>query len=138
MRVIGFCFALLFSTGAAAQDEAYLCIADMATGCKFDKTTEKWESVNFNVSDHKYIIARYKLAGYAWTVTKVGDAAPTGFCVDDMHELDQTLSCDTSEPSFHFSKKTLKFVSVSKLPYIFGFTVLLSRPYIAIGKCSPL
>ena len=53
-------FVVSVAAGAHAQADSYLCVAEKATGFKFDKATKAWEPSTFDVSPHKYIVARPK------------------------------------------------------------------------------
>jgi len=133
---------IVFSVGAGAQDKSYLCMADQATGFRFDKTTKKWSAANFNVSNDKYIVARSKDASYTWVVTKVGDDQPLFYCKDDIGEVDQFLLCNLFDPSFHFDVKTLRFTAIRVHGYIVpsgnGRNEGDAEPLMEIGKCAPL
>ena len=57
--------ALAAPAVAASGDSDFLCIADMATGFKFDPTTKLWQSAQFNVSKNRYVIKITK-DGLTW------------------------------------------------------------------------
>jgi hypothetical protein len=38
------------------EAQTYLCIADMATGFWFNKSTKKWETAAFDVAEEKYLL----------------------------------------------------------------------------------
>ena len=127
----------VFSVGAGAVADSYLCVADKATGFKLDKTTKIWRSTNFDVSDNKYIVAKSKFEAFNWDVTTVGEKFPDYLCEDRI--IDQVFHCNDISTNFYFSTKTLRFMSV----YVGDYVALLggdgdSTPLIEIGKCSPL
>lgn len=47
-------------TTMAFAGDSYICVADMATGFKYNKARDKWEIANFNVDDSKYIVSKSK------------------------------------------------------------------------------
>ena len=141
--LLGLVFIVL-SVAAGAQADSYFCVADASTGFAFDKTTKTWESANFDVSDHEYILARSKIEGFAWTVTKVGDKHPTAFCKDDMRGDYAYMRCAFFGTTFRFSSKTRRFMRVRADGYVrsdvwgLGGKEGDNTPLMEIGKCSPL
>ncbi len=141
MRILLGLVFIVFSVAAGAQADSYFCVADMATGFSFDKTTKTWKQANFDVSDNKYLFARSKDENYKWDVTKIGDKVPTSFCKNDLGGTELLLRC-LGIMDFYFSAKRLRFQVV----YTYGYVIpdLLgskegdNAPFITIGKCSPL
>ena len=133
---------IVFSVAADAVADSYLCMADQATGFRFDKSTKKWSAANFDVSSDKYIVARSKDASYTWVVTKAGDDQPLFYCKDDIGPSDQVLDCNLFDSSFHFDVNTLRFTAIRVQGYIVpsgvGRNEGDAEPLIEIGTCAPL
>ena len=143
MRALLGLVIIVFSVAAGAVADSYLCIADQATGFKFNKSTKTWKATNFNVSDGKYLVARSKDERYARAVTKVGDKRPIAYCDDDISGDDMNLGCNSPGLfRFRFSPKTMRFSMIYIAGYVgpFGIGGLEgdNTPFIEIGKCSPL
>ncbi len=142
MRALFGLVFVVFSVGVAAQDTSYLCMADQATGFRFDKTTKKWSAATFDVSSDKYIVARSKDESYTWVVTKVGDDQPLFYCKDNIGADDQILDCNLFDPSFHFDVRTLRFTAIRVQGYIVpsghGRNEGDAEPLMEIGTCAPL
>ena len=139
--LLGLVFIVIsVATGAVA--DSYLCMADQATGFKFDKATKTWGPVSFDVSSDKYIVARSKDESYTWVVTKAGDDQPLFYCKDDIGADDQLLDCNLFDPSFHFDVRTLRFTAIRVQGYIVpsgdGRNEGDAEPLMEIGTCAPL
>ena len=132
---------IVFSVGAGAQADSYLCIADQATGFKFNKTTKTWAPATFNVTDDKFVISRSKTEKHVWKMTIVGEKQPYT-CRDQTPEYEDNLFCDVAFTKFQFSLESLRYMSVHPFGYVDPFTELFKEggqtPYMQIGKCSPL
>ncbi len=135
-------FALLSASAYAA--ESYLCVADMATGFKFDKNRKEWKTTAFKAGN-KYVLTKSKHEGYAWEVKKVGIRITQSWCKKDFDKYGFLL-CDGFF-AFKFNKNNLRFLNVhsigyvdenlvdpeGNLPKVEGIT-----PLMEIGKCSLL
>ena len=147
MTKIGIITVLLccLLTTMVSAGESYLCVADMATGFKYNKTIDKWESVNFNVDDSKYIVSRSKAKNTAWEVKQIGQQYPLATCKDDFGE-NGYLFCELVR-IFKMNKINLRFICI----YPFGYYNESPKgkkdvfykdgadsPHVEIGKCSPL
>jgi hypothetical protein len=63
--------ALVVLTYSGSVDaQMYLCIAEVATGFWFNKSTKSWETAQFDLKEEKYIL---KGSNDRWTWTKVGE-----------------------------------------------------------------
>ena len=142
MRALLVLVFIVFSVGVGAVADSYLCMADQATGFRFDRATKTWGSASFDVSSDKYIVARSKDESYTWAVTKAGDDQPLFYCKDDIGADDQVLLCSVFDPSFHFDVRTLRFTAIRVHGYIVpsgdGRSEGDAEPLIEIGKCAPL
>ncbi len=139
-------FAFLSASAYAA--ESYLCVADMATGFKFDENRKEWETATFKESQ-KYLVRKSKRKEFVWEVKQVGKSAELVFCNDDFNEVG-SLVCESlgSTIAFRMNKLNLRFL----YSYLIGFwtdnvkdskgTDILregsNTPNIQMGKCSPL
>jgi hypothetical protein len=151
--------AVLFVISAVARGESYLCIADHATGFKFDKQQQQWRQVNFNHQKSRYIIRpptqeESKLAGEdasteyrnpGYVALKGGGDRPHIFC----NRFNQAgmLFCDGFGDKFVFGKSRLRYSrSNAWLGYVGAdpvgsgsfFEEGKQDVYIEIGSCSPL
>jgi hypothetical protein len=48
----------MLTYASCVEAQTYLCIADMATGFRFDKPTKAWVVGEFDVTDKKYILTK--------------------------------------------------------------------------------
>ena len=134
---------VLLTLGAALlQQKQYLCVADKATGFKFDGVLSRWTSANFR-ADAKYLVAPSKLAGYAWQVTRMGEQTATALCKEDFNEYGY-LNCEGGGGTFRFNRKNGRFLKaysvgyVNVLPGVNDITDAGSdTPNLEIGTCSP-
>lgn len=114
--------------------EGFVCVTDMATGFKFDPSTKRWRSVDFAVSDNKYILAR---KGEHWTWKPLGSSfeAP---CDGGFNEYG-FLRCGLAE-SVSINRKGLRFQSFYGIGYVHDGTrdSVANTPSIEIGRCSPM
>ncbi len=142
MRALLGLVLFVFSVTAGAVADSYLCMADQATGFRFDRAKKTWGPASFDVSSDKYNVARSRDASYAWAVTKAGDDQPLFYCKDDIGADDQFLLCNLFDPSFHFDVRTLRFTAIRVHGYIVPSAVGRNEgdaePLLEIGKCSPL
>lgn len=125
-----------------AFSEQYLCVPDKATGFTFDARTKTWDYATFN-TDFRYIVASAKGGMFPFTLTKVGDKDPQGFCKNGFNE-GGVLFCDIYGGEFKFNRNNGRYL----LAFTFGYynvgkgllaetDVDSGTPMIQIGKCSP-
>jgi hypothetical protein len=142
MTKIGIAAVLLccLLTAIASAGDSYICVADKATGFKYNKALDKWEIANFSVDDQKYIVRKTldndKL--YPWEVHKTGDKYPMycqyGF---DKHGV---FHC-VRYTEFIMDKNNLRFIFIQPSGYYNPDRTEHEgdeTPFMAIGKCSRL
>lgn len=136
-------FAVL-GYGEVSGQEKYLCVPDLATGFRYNKSSRGWEQANFK-TDHKYIISKSddKKSTY-FKVNKIGEIYPWWGCAEGFNESG-FLFCSGIGGEFKFNKKNGRYI----LANLIGYFVVLSdsplfptdeksdTPFIEIGKCSP-
>jgi hypothetical protein len=115
--------------------ESYICIPTQSTGFKYNKNTDKWESVNFNVEGKKYYVQKIKDEGYRWS--EFGTDRKT-FCPNSIFTKDfGSLSCKLYDGSLELHMDTLRFVQTYNMGYFDGNTINPLTPNIQIGTCLP-
>lgn len=156
---------VLLSTKAYAEKkdpDQFLCIADLATGFSFDKTTKTWESTNFRVDGQKYIVKKVseknkqdaeiikKLKGEKklfWKVTEFGKESLVTNTYCEYYTPNDTIICDFGIfYKYKISIKNLRYIKISTWGYWDDDLTDKNSfkkeggnsPHLEIGKCSPL
>ena len=124
-----------FATPALAIDKL-LCISDQATGFKLSENG-RWEQVNFNVGDERYLVQREGQAR-AWTVKKFGSNEIATVC-EMVGEI--TIYCGSfvrggGSRGWHINLMSLRFVEFDGGGYVSDAHVW--DAWLTIGRCSPL
>lgn len=152
---IALVFVVLASPAMAAGADDYLCIADMATGFKFDPTTKQWRVAQFDVSRNRYIV---KLTEKGPTWNEFSSPLPPMQCTA-FNESGFTSCSLGGIEEINFNRMNLRF----QLVYLSGWvnsdlpppaslknsstltglwTALTGKsgntPLVEIGRCSPL
>ena len=115
--------------------EKYLCIADAATGFKFQNG--KWAVVSF-VAKHKYIVTSDLENS---TVHRFGHSDPMyTVCANKDAELFCSATSVPGIGAFEMSKNTLRYmVTYTSRNYIYRLDEFGNgTPFMEIGKCSKL
>jgi hypothetical protein len=135
---------LLF--GAVAFAEDYLCIADMATGFRYNEGSKNWEESSFRLKNSKYLISGLE-KGAAYNVKHLGGSDVMSRCKDDFNDIGSLFCKGTFD--IKFNKINGRFV----LTYTFGYFNVLpgiqsdsvsirksdqgsETPFLEIGKCT--
>ena len=126
--------------------EQYLCIADGATGFKYDETKKTWNEASFKIQDAKYVISSpdNAAATHAYRVMKLGESTPTATCEQDFNDPGYLFcSGQLGTADFRFNRKNGRYL----LSFFHGYYSVLPEsktpeamsdtPFIEIGKCSP-
>jgi len=137
---------LLIINSAFAED--YLCIADMATGFRYNPNDNSWEGSGFRVKDSKYLISLLENSA-DYNVKRFGQTGVMSRCKEGFNEIGNLFCKGTFNISFN--KNNGRFV----LTHTFGYFNVLpesegdseiirksdqesATPFIEIGKCSPV
>ncbi len=137
----------LLLTNAALAEE-YLCIADMATGFRYNQNDKSWEGSGFRVNDSRYLISILE-NNAAYSVKRFGETGVMSRCKDGFNEIGNLFCEGTFDISFN--KNNGRFV----LTHTFGYFNVLAdsereselmrnsdqesaTPFIEIGNCSPI
>ena len=136
-RSILILFFLLFASNAHA--EQYLCIADKSVGFEFNKVKKSWDSANFSVEGHKYIISKSKDESTVYEVKTFGEKYSIAECMKDFTEKG-FLDCESLIGTFQFNRENGRFIRINPWGYI-GVSPLYTyegdnTPFIEIGICS--
>jgi len=129
---------------AFAEDDktpdAYLCIAEMATG--FVYKNDKWQITRLNIDGSKYLLRRTKdgdfIPEHAWVWLEFGQDKSIDSCEKDISEKG-FLTCEGIGMTILINVNTLRYQSVYTLGYVVsevGYNG--GTPYMEIGKCSPI
>jgi len=128
--------------------EDYLCIADMATGFKYNQDDKSWEGSGFRVKDSRYLISLLE-NNAAYNVKRYGQTSVMSRCKDGFSDIGNLFCEGTFDISFN--KNNGRFV----LTHTFGYFNVLpdskgdselirksdresATPFIEIGNCSPI
>lgn len=140
--VVSIMLAMALTVSIKADDtdtERYLCIAEQATGFKFDKSTNRWRSTDFQV-EHKFIISSDDSDLY--TIHEFRTKILTFPCEVYKNGF---LTCRISGGQVRFNKKTMRFIHTMVNGYVgagleiiegFIMTEGADTPGIQIGTCS--
>ena len=130
------------SVSAIAQD-AYLCVADAATGMSYSEATKQWQPTTFNSADIKYLSRKAKVGEkfatieYKWALFPLGSLVPITWCKSDFSETG-TIFCP-AVVMLHLNRKNLRYQLVHQVGYVAPEGREGSAtPYIEIGECSPV
>ena len=133
-------------TTLASADDSYLCVSDMSTGFRYNKALDKWEIANFITDEDKYIVSRSIDKNIAWEVKRIGESSELAFCKKDFNKYG-FLYCE-SNIIFKMNKLNLRFLKIYPTGYYNSSSknnqdIVLykdgsSKPYIEIGRCSPV
>ena len=138
-------FLLLVNPASA---EGYLCIADMATGFRYNQNDKSWEGSGFRVKNSRYLISPPG-KNAAYDVKRFGETGIMSRCKDDFNDVGSLFCKGTFD--IYFNKNNGRFV----LTHTFGYFNVLpdstsnselirksdqesATPFIEIGNCSPI
>ncbi len=128
-------------SSSVTHAEQFLCVADLATGFKFNSASKSWENANFNVSSEKFIISKSEIDKQSYKVTLMGEKVEQAVCEEDFNEAG-ILFCDGFS-EYRFNKNNGRYVKVYLIgyyTYTAGSTMFgedgKNTPHIEIGKCS--
>jgi len=114
-------FLVLVPIASVAATDSYICVAESATGFKFEKQLKQWSPTAFKTSD-KFIVRRPKaeelklVKNASWVVMKVGSDMPNSVCTKDFNEYG-FLFCEGFE-KFDMNRKSLRFLSAYLIGYV--------------------
>lgn len=137
--------ALATAVPAQASAESWLCIADMATGFKYNSVLKRWDEASFNVAESRYIIRPSRNPAWKYEVTAFGKptGAPEAWCKAEPSSYGYLL-CNSYFGEFKFNTGNLRYIKT----YLAGYVEILptnslvveggDTPNMEIGKCSLL
>jgi hypothetical protein len=142
MRRLSVVVILLLLSVPALANEAFICVADSATGFAFDRTQKKWRPANFGTGN-KYLVSKSKTSG-EWGYKPAGGRIQDSPCSSE-HE-DELICDDAYGWEFRMNRYNLRFLHVQRQGYWDDGTRTPKkyvqegerRPYMEIGTCSPL
>jgi hypothetical protein len=130
--------AVMLTYTGSVEAQSYLCIADRATGFRFDKPTKRWLTAQFDVADHKYTLSQ---KDDEWTWAMVGK--------NPLMSCTQKKEAFSSVGAFKYefglseevlmNRNTLRFQIMSPYLYVGPFEKDeegADAPYIEIGRCA--
>ena len=127
---------------SSAWSDQFLCVPDKMTGFTFDESKNDWTSTTFT-TNFKYIIAPTNNGRDSYTLTKVGENEPEGYCKNGFNESG-FLFCETFGGELKFNKSNGRYL----MSFTYGYYIVgtddttktdkdSGTPMIQIGKCSP-
>lgn len=144
MRTLFTAAALLVSattSDASAPGRSYLCVADQATGFKWQ--ADRWSAARFDPVPMKFLLRPIPptsldpLATHG--VYRMGDSALHILCAPFPSAKDASLRCGYPGLSLLFVEGTMRFEYYFGVGYTAGGETEHSyTPHIAIGKCTVL
>jgi hypothetical protein len=159
VRAIVFAFLAMppLIMASPVSAEQWLCVADSATGFRFDKQRSVWVQATFATTE-KYVVSRAEKGRWpkaadgqevVWVVTKTGSDFPSHWCTTDFTE-NGALICKGIGSELLLSRENLRYL----LTYTIGYwnevpKRLANRgrqdlmgpegsntPHVEIGRCS--
>lgn len=146
--LVSFMCALAMPTGTFAQNSpSFLCIADMATGYKFNSLSKRWEETSFRTEDSRYIF-RQRNGADGYEVRRFGNELvfADALCEKGINEAG-FIHCAGLGGRFVMNVHNLRYQHYSQGLYIAynptSETPSLrtdggDTPYIEIGRCTRL
>ena len=131
--IILFAFPLVTSA-----EDAFICIADSATGFTMDENTKKWKPTTFDVSENKIVITRGEK--HPWVVKNMGEKSIRIRCENEFSG--PVLNCQLGLSNLRFDKDKLRYLISYELGYWSYddedefFEEGKNTPYMEIGKCT--
>jgi hypothetical protein len=86
----------------AATAEAYLCVADAATGFHYNKQAQAWEVARFKIDGKRYLLSE-KAGSWVWNTMGERDFTPC-----DKFSDNESIEC-RGLTQYYFSRKTLRY-----------------------------
>ena len=138
--VVGIVSLLVICLDAPANAaEAYLCVADKATGFYFNERTKSWGPTNFR-TESKFVLRRAtpqdKITDeetFVWVVQELGKSFPSAFCPQEFSNSG-FIRCSSAE-DFQFSRRTMRYLRAYLFGYIWEDTNS-DTPSLEIGRCT--
>lgn len=124
-----------FFCQASIAQSAYVCVADMAVGFRFDKSSNSWRHANFNTKGQKFLLAKNSSGSWEWT--RFGEKFSLVSCEKDFNP--DYMHCGGMEQVV-MNRTNLRF----QIYYSFGYLGWKSggeggdTPSITIGTCASL
>jgi hypothetical protein len=137
---------LTLSIATPAHAENWLCIAERATGFKYDSILKDWKTVNFKIANEKYIVRPSKNENYKYEVVKFGENREfmPDYSCKEVFSAGIFFHCEGMMGEFKLNAKNGRFLST----YIAGYWTVApgvnenteegDTPTIQIGKCTRL
>ncbi|HBH39725.1 MAG TPA: hypothetical protein DDX06_15215 [Curvibacter sp.] len=122
-----------FSGGAFAQSEGYVCIAEKAVGFKFDNSSRKWASANFDVSSSRYLLSK-GASGWEWK--SFGEKSGSD-CSGNFTEFNVIRCEGIFDQVVVMNRETLRY----QLIYGIASTIRNTKgdtPFIEVGTCAKM
>ena len=129
-----------FSLAVGAEDLSFLCIAEGASGFRFENGS--WHSVAFDVSEAKYILKKVKESEFGF------EDKENPYGLYDFGESSTITRCSQSESGdfmclvgtgdFFFSPSSGRFIKTYTLGYWDGVDSNDNTPHIERGRCSKI
>jgi hypothetical protein len=131
---------MILASSSLCASEAYLCIAEKATGFSMNQETREWSPSTFDVSRNKIVITKGEK--YPWIVKNLGDKTPRIRCENDFSN--SVLSCQLGLSTLRMSREHLRYLISYEIGYWSfdseseDFKEGSNTPYLEIGTCSAL
>lgn len=132
---------LLLIALPAFAEEAYVCVADLATGFVLDKAKNEWRASTFSGPLDKFVVSKakppegaFRPQKTAWEVKATGERVSQIWCTDDFNEFGN-LICRGLTGDFRMNKNNLRFLYSYHMGYWNDRT---GTPFMQIGKCSSM
>jgi hypothetical protein len=142
LRILGFILiGVLACSPAFAEDDSYVCVAESAVGFDYNKTAKKWERSDFK-TESKYVVSKSSEAGKGWEVKKIGQSE--GISCGDGFDENGFIRC-SGIIDFLMNNESLRYI----VSHLYGYVIKeypkgsqleegSLKPYLEIGRCSPL
>ena len=119
-----------------AAEERYLCVAEKATGFRYNPEKKIWETANFSVENKKHLVRETETTFDKLEMITMGNIYRECYSIDGFDEQGYANFECTEYVEFKMHKKTGRYLLVYMTGYIDGDSAD-NTPFIEIGKCSP-
>ena len=129
-------FLFIVVSSLFAAEERFLCVAENATGFRYNLEKKVWETAKFSVENAKHLVRETKTTFDKLEMITVGNKHRECYSIDGFDEQGDAYFECTEYVEFKMNKMTGRYLLVYMAGYIDGDSSD-NTPFLEIGKCSP-